>query len=643
MKKHEINNNVKDNLNKDSFQFVQRDERIFDTEFETKPIGYFKDAMSRFGKNRTNLVATSILVLLVLLSILVPTFTNKNHTSLEPRLAYLPARIPLLDKLGVFNGSTEKKEITVDLSTIDPETGIGMPRESDYVIHEYIIPGSVTNYYVSGTLKHPDYQGGHNDIVLRSNILSEGSRNYVIGNNTGYFFTPANTIFSIDVEGFYVDPDAELNILLETTYQEFTPVYTITEPGLHEFTIGDYVTNLPFLGMRFRIEVKTDSDLRARVSLNSVSMIDYTDPNNPNVLVDDEGYSLSQYRYISGSGDFIRRNAQRLVADFKYDAYAAAFRPLREITSESRYLAILAANPGMEETLKPAGDDRYPDAMAFDDGFVVKRILEKYERTIGGRVYVDYLLEYDFGLYKGFDTIPYFFFGTDAAGRDMFAMTFKALGTSLIIGIIVSAINISVGVVYGAISGYYGGKVDLIMERITEVVGRIPWLVTLSILTVHLGSNAGTLILILIISGWIGISSVTRTQFYRYKGREYVLASRTLGAKDGRLIFRHILPNAIGTIITSSVLMIPGVIFSESTISYLGFGIGHGQEFALGPIKLTGVSLGVLLADGQTMLVTYPHLTIYPAIIISILMISFNMFGNALRDAFNPSLRGVEE
>jgi ABC-type dipeptide/oligopeptide/nickel transport system permease subunit len=162
----------------------------------------------------------------------------------------------------------------------------------------------------------------------------------------------------------------------------------------------------------------------------------------------------------------------------------------------------------------------------------------------------------------------------------------------------------------------------------------------LAISIAYIGPGITTLFVVLIVSGWIGIASVTRTQFYRFKGREYVLASRTLGAKDTRLIFRHILPNGIGTIITASILSIPLVIFTESTLSYLGFGIGHGQEFNLGPFRFSGVSIGVLLADGRAEIVDKPYLTIFPAIIISILMITFNMFGNALRDAFNPTLRG---
>ena len=134
----------------------------------------------------------------------------------------------------------------------------------------------------------------------------------------------------------------------------------------------------------------------------------------------------------------------------------------------------------------------------------------------------------------------------------------------------------------------------------------------------------------MVLTGWIGTAARTRTQFYRFKGREYVLASRTLGASDKRLIFKHILPNALGTIVTGSVLMIPGVIFSESTLSYLGLGLKGVESF------------GVLLSTNQQYLGSEPVLIVFPAIIISLLMISFNLFGNGLRDALNPSLKGSE-
>ena len=123
-------------------------------------------------------------------------------------------------------------------------------------------------------------------------------------------------------------------------------------------------------------------------------------------------------------------------------------------------------------------------------------------------------------------------------------------------------------------------------------------------------------------------------QFYRYKNQEYVLAARTLGASNKRLMFKHIFPNAIGTIITSSVLVIPSVIFSESSLTYLGI---------VNLESSSTTSVGTMLANGRSSLQTYPHIILFPALFISLLMITFNLFGNGLRDAFNPSLRGSED
>ena len=142
-----------------------------------------------------------------------------------------------------------------------------------------------------------------------------------------------------------------------------------------------------------------------------------------------------------------------------------------------------------------------------------------------------------------------------------------------------------------------------------------------------------SLIFAFVLTGWIGTAALTRKQFYRFKGREYVLASKTLGASDKRLMYKHILPNAIGTIITSSVLVIPGVISSETALTYLG--IINLSDFA-------GTSIGELMALGQQSMTSSAHAMLFPALFVSLLLISFNLFGNGLRDAFDPSTRGVE-
>ncbi len=233
-------------------------------------------------------------------------------------------------------------------------------------------------------------------------------------------------------------------------------------------------------------------------------------------------------------------------------------------------------------------------------------------------------------LYPGADSCPRYLFGTDKSGKDMLHQVFAGLRTSLVLGVLTTAVNLTIGLIYGAIAGYFGGWTDILMERFTDILGGVPWIVVMTLCIILMGNTFWVFALALCLTGWIGTSSTTRTQFYRFKNREYILAARTLGASDGRLIFRHILPNAVGTIVTSSVLMIPGVIFSEATISYLRLGM---QGVA---------SFGVILSENQDQIQAQPHLILFPSVIMALIMISFNLFGNGLRDAFNPSLKGGE-
>ncbi|HPG92683.1 MAG TPA: ABC transporter permease, partial [Clostridia bacterium] len=207
---------------------------------------------------------------------------------------------------------------------------------------------------------------------------------------------------------------------------------------------------------------------------------------------------------------------------------------------------------------------------------------------------------------------------------------------SFLLAIIVASVNLFIGAIYGAIEGYYGGAADLIMERISDIIYNIPFIIVITLLKYHMGasSNIWALLISFFITGWVGMAARVRMQFYRFKNQEYILAARTLGARDGRLMFKHIFPNAIGTIITGSVLVIPSVIFSESSLSYLGI-----INLSAGSIT----SIGTMLAAAQPYMTSFPHMLFFPAIFISLLMLSFNLFGNGLRDAFNPSLRGSEE
>ena len=232
---------------------------------------------------------------------------------------------------------------------------------------------------------------------------------------------------------------------------------------------------------------------------------------------------------------------------------------------------------------------------------------------------------------------PEYIFGTDSQGYDLALRLAGGIRLSLVLAILISAINLTIGAIYGAVEGYYGGAVDMVLERVSDILNGVPFIVVATLFQLHLSKKVGpvpSLLFAFVLTGWIGIAYRTRTQFYRFKGQEYVLAARTLGARDRRIIWKHIFPNSLGTIITSSVLVIPGVISSESMLSYLGI-------VKLGDAKTT--SLGTLLSDAAPIWTNYPHLLLYPALVLSLLMICFNLFGNGLRDAFNPSLRGVED
>ncbi len=251
----------------------------------------------------------------------------------------------------------------------------------------------------------------------------------------------------------------------------------------------------------------------------------------------------------------------------------------------------------------------------------------------GYQVRVSY---YDYYVYK-YGMEPSYIFGSNQYGQDIAVCLASGARFSLMLAVVVSAINLMIGATYGAIEGYYGGLTDLTMERISDILNGVPFMIVATLFQLHLAQKVGaipSLLFAFISTGWIGIAMTVREQFYRFKGQEYVLAARTLGASDGRLIRKHIFPNALGTIITSSVMIIPGVIFAESFLSYLGI-------VNLSTSSIT--SIGTMLADGQTYLQSFPHIIFFPALFISLLEISFNLFGNGLRDAFNPSLRGGDE
>ena len=256
--------------------------------------------------------------------------------------------------------------------------------------------------------------------------------------------------------------------------------------------------------------------------------------------------------------------------------------------------------------------------------------------TSNNKSYIVRVFKYTYFQYRyGFE--PSFLFGTNAKGQDLLTRLAAGARFSLVLAVCISAINLFIGAIVGSIEGYYGGAIDIIIERIIDILGGVPSMVVMALFQLHLASKVGpvwSMAFAFILTGWIGMAARTRMQFYRFKRQEYVLAARTLGASDRRLMFKHIFPNAMGTLITGSVLSIPGVIFSESSLTYLGI---------VNLESSTQTSVGTLLSNGNGMLASFPHIIFFPALFISLLEISFNLFGNGLRDAFNPSLKGIED
>lgn len=276
--------------------------------------------------------------------------------------------------------------------------------------------------------------------------------------------------------------------------------------------------------------------------------------------------------------------------------------------------------------LKNRKKEALSDTKRYPEGSVLE-IVREFEAK--GVAMVD--VKVDAYVYAGVPTDEYHWFGTDYLGRDLCTRLFKGARVSLIIAFVSVVTNVIIGVIYGAISGYYGGKVDIVMTHFAEVLDGLPYVVVTILFMLLLGAGITSLILAMCVTGWIGTSRLIRAQFFRFKEREYVLAARTLGVGDIALIFRHILPNCVGPLITRAMIAIPGAIFSESFLAYIGLGIAPPEP-----------SIGILLSDGQNVLLQYPYQTFFPAVLISVLMIAFNMFANGLRDALDPTKRGEE-
>ncbi|MCQ2427586.1 MAG: ABC transporter permease [Clostridia bacterium] len=523
-----MNNKIPE-ISSEKFRFVNNGERITDVKLETKPVGYFKDALQRFGKNKASIVATVIISLIILYAFLVPLFTFSHDAQFRDN--YYKMKEPRIDKiakmkLGFLDGGRK--------DTLNERAFINM--------------------IALGVAAESNEANGYNVVSLGEALESElcpviRLSDIKTQNKDNYYTTRFDSVLSVGFIYKQVTQDEYKQMLDWQNETGIQLIYPIIADNEFSFDATDanwwYKTSANGTPLK-----KTNNGQYTSRSYKEDLVLE------DNYERDSEG-NVKFFRFVGG-GDASTASYQVRILYYSYYQYINGFAP-------------------------------------------------------------NYLL------------------GTDSSGYDLALRMASGIRLSLILAFSVSIINFIIGAMYGAVEGYYGGAVDIIMERISDILVEVPFIVVSTLFQIHLAKKVGavpSLLFAFVLTGWIGTASGVRTQFYRFKNQEYVMAARTLGASDARIIWKHIFPNSLGTIITSSALVIPGVIFSESMLSFLGI-------VNLGGSKFT--SLGQLLSDASSKWISYPHLMFYPALIISLLMICFNLFGNGLRDAFNPSLRGVDE
>lgn len=638
-------------ISKDDFKQVNLDKTIHDVKFKNKPTTFFKDALKRFYKNKSSVAGGVILGLLVVLAFILPsvlpsdiTVTHLSETFLEPKLFDV-------NSAHIWDG-TRYYDSKVAYDTVN-QTPAGFQKNAVSELKTWVEKtNSAGEYAVGGDVRFCSNQVS-GDVLTQTKYFSSYTFNLDLANETYNISFNLSDENTFDVDG-YVNAEYSLNLVYDSST---SPKY-ISILGKNK-TYGEYNFNLNELISTYDSSLTALNDCKFQFSLyvsnenktqilirnfittssnpDSVfNQIGFTDANKQLLLTKETqnpetGEKTPTVGFWSSTGNKFLYNASITYCNFRYDTYEATYG-LRDNVVLSRTEVTAYIRNGWMSFDFSASTDVAPSTFKIlnEEKCPITKVNSVTIQTGAGGTQISLNCEVIFYKYLGYDSMPRFVFGTDSLGKDLLHLVFNGLRISLLLGIITSVINLVIGVIWGSISGYFGGWVDLSMERFTDILGRVPWIVVMTLCILYLGQNFTTFAIALCLTGWMGTAATTRAQFYRFKGREYVLASRTLGASDWRLIFTHILPNSLGTLVTSSVFMIPSVIFTESSLAYLGLGLVGMDSF------------GVILSSNQQYLTSYSFLILIPSVIMALLMISFNLFGNGLRDAFNPSLKGSD-
>lgn len=530
----EVNNT---DVNKSKFVLVKREHGISDVKFDTKPVGYYRDAFRRFCRHKLAIAGTVFILLILLFALFTPLLNPYDTNFIDIDYKYALPKNLALSKIGLVTGNYKKS-----------------------------INSRGYEYLCATALAYADTDGKH-DKSVEAGLYAKYSP--IIGNAVKSFDDNNSPVYDVKVNSYY-----ELGFVYKTiSPSEYNAIRGYEQSTGRQilFPMVDVAKyradNLPF---GFLNAIIADANYWYKVNREESA-----------VLKDGNFIDMYMYEYVFDDQ-----------GEIKYDNDGI---PLK---GPVVFNAPASSESETGETM-----------------FKVRVLYYEYFRYINGRE-------------------PAFLFGINESGGDIWAHVAKGTLNGLALATVVAVCCFIIGSLVGALEGFYGGWLDLIVERVLDIIAGIPVITLMSLFVAHF-VNTGIispflcLFIFYLVTGWLGDAGIMRLQFYRYKKQEFVLAARTLGANNSRLMFRHIFPNSLGTVITSAALVIPSVILTEATLSYLNI------------IRLDS-SLGTMIEQGRQFLASYPHIIFIPALIIACLMISFNLLGNGLRDAFNPSLRGAE-